>query len=214
MNLSHIKNKLVEDFRKSAGFTMIELLVVISIIGVLAVAVLSSINPIEQINKGRDTRARSDAAQLIGAIDRYIAIHEEFPWNTANNVGVDPADIETFDAPFALSGADWNGTDDAWTDLLTATAEVKDGFIERQRNIRVENQRLVIAKASGYAANVYVCFMPSSNAFRQEARDLCAAGAKTDLIQTDLAAVPDAPTLCDADQTIPLDTATNYICVP
>ena len=65
------------------GFTMIELLVVIAVIGVLAVAVLSSINPIEQINKGRDTGHRSDAAQLINAIDRYYAIHEIYPWNDA-----------------------------------------------------------------------------------------------------------------------------------
>lgn len=66
------------------GFTLIELLVVISVIGVLAVAVLSSINPVEQINKGRDTGARSDAAQLINAVDRYYATQEKFPWNNTN----------------------------------------------------------------------------------------------------------------------------------
>jgi prepilin-type N-terminal cleavage/methylation domain-containing protein len=59
------------------GFTMIELLVVIAIIGVLAVAVLSSINPIEQINKGRDTRARSDAAELLAASERYFTTSEQ-----------------------------------------------------------------------------------------------------------------------------------------
>ena len=66
------------------GFTMIELLVVISVIGILAVAVLSSINPIEQINKGRDTRTRTDAAQLINAVDRYFSIQESYPWNDSN----------------------------------------------------------------------------------------------------------------------------------
>ncbi len=73
---------------RSAGFTMIELLVVIAVIGVLAVAVLSSINPIEQINKGRDTRSRSDAAQLISAVDRYFAIHEKYPWNEEGVTGI------------------------------------------------------------------------------------------------------------------------------
>ncbi|NIT03538.1 prepilin-type N-terminal cleavage/methylation domain-containing protein, partial [Candidatus Saccharibacteria bacterium] len=52
------------------GFTMIELLIVIAVIGILAIAVLAAINPIEQINRGRDTGSRSDAEQLIGAIDR------------------------------------------------------------------------------------------------------------------------------------------------
>jgi prepilin-type N-terminal cleavage/methylation domain-containing protein len=65
-----------------AGFTMIELLVVIAVIGVLAVAVLSSINPIEQINKGRDTDIGRCCA-TINAIDRYYAIHEIYPWNDA-----------------------------------------------------------------------------------------------------------------------------------
>lgn len=72
---------LKEDLRHSllaqAGFTMIELLVVISVIGILSVAVISSINPIEQINKGRDTRKRSNAAQLINALDRFYAINEK-----------------------------------------------------------------------------------------------------------------------------------------
>ena len=75
-------------YLRSAGFTMIELLVVIAVIGVLAVAVLSSINPIEQINKGRDTRSRSDAAQLISAVDRYFAIHEKYPWNEDDYEGI------------------------------------------------------------------------------------------------------------------------------
>lgn len=64
-----------------AGFTMIELLVVIAVLGVLAAAVLSAINPIEQINKGRDTGHRSDAEQLLSGVDRYFALHELYPWS-------------------------------------------------------------------------------------------------------------------------------------
>jgi prepilin-type N-terminal cleavage/methylation domain-containing protein len=86
------------------GFTLIELLVVISVIGVLAVAVLSSINPIEQINKGRDTGARSDAAQLINAVDRYYATQELFPWNNTHTAcGADPATGAQLDCNPALT---------------------------------------------------------------------------------------------------------------
>ncbi len=62
------------------GFTMIELLIVITILGILAVAVLSAINPIEQINRGRDTGSQSDAEQLLSAIDRYNAFQGYYPW--------------------------------------------------------------------------------------------------------------------------------------
>src|SRR3990170_6632158 len=67
--------------KKSSGFTLIELLVVITLIGVLAVAVLSALNPIEQINKARDAGKRADASQLLTAVDRYFASNEKFPWN-------------------------------------------------------------------------------------------------------------------------------------
>ncbi len=62
------------------GFTMIELLIVITILGILAVAVLSAINPIEQINRGRDTGSQSDAEQLLSSIDRYNAFQGYYPW--------------------------------------------------------------------------------------------------------------------------------------
>ena len=55
---------------RNKGFTLIELLVVITLIGILAVAVLSAINPIEQINKARDAGRRADAAQILKALDR------------------------------------------------------------------------------------------------------------------------------------------------
>ena len=59
--------------KSQMAFTMIELLIVIAILGILAVAVLAAINPIEQINRGRDTGSRSDAEQLLSAIDRFYA---------------------------------------------------------------------------------------------------------------------------------------------
>ena len=53
----------MQKLKLQLGFTMIELLIVITILGILAVAVLSAINPIEQINRGRDTGRQSDAEQ-------------------------------------------------------------------------------------------------------------------------------------------------------
>lgn len=67
-------------FQSQRGFTLIELLIVITLIGILAVAVLSTINPIEQVNKARDARKKADASQFISAIDRYFTSKEKFPW--------------------------------------------------------------------------------------------------------------------------------------
>lgn len=186
----------------SLGFTMIELLVVIAVIGVLAVAVLSSINPIEQINKGRDTRTRSDAAQLINAVDRYYAIHEVYPWNdnTSDGTGapadwgatVDPEDPFDFDGTQA--GANWD-----WIDILSDTAEVKEGFINRLKL----DSKLYTYKADGYNETMYTCFLPTSNAFQQEAAKNCENTTTPNL---------GADIFCDTrDGTL---SDTNWICLP
>ena len=62
------------------GFTLVELLIVIGLLGAIALIVIAAINPIEQANRARDTRFKSDAAQMISAIDRYFAANSEFPY--------------------------------------------------------------------------------------------------------------------------------------
>lgn len=154
--------KLFKRLKDRSGFTMIELLVVIAVIGVLAVAVLSSINPIEQVNKGRDTRTRSDAAQLLNAIDRFFAIHEKFPWNDAKyNTGATGVLGLDYNAQFPVAGGictptvqsgvgvtpyvpggfcllnslqEDNGGNPVWLSALTQTEEVKQGILDRITN--------------------------------------------------------------------------------
>jgi prepilin-type N-terminal cleavage/methylation domain-containing protein len=155
------------------GFTMIELLVVIAVIGVLAVAVLSSINPIEQINKGRDTRTRSDAAQLINAVDRYYAIHEVYPWNTATTEYPAPLAVDEPDEAFSFLALGTPGRAAwGWVDVLETTGEVKSGFTNRL----VQDDAVSIFKEGTTNATMYACFMPTSLAFKQEAADNCNDG--------------------------------------
>ena len=63
------------------GFTLIELLIVISILGILAVAVLSAINPVEQLKKSRDARRKSDVAELLNAHERYFTTFGCYVWD-------------------------------------------------------------------------------------------------------------------------------------
>ena len=79
------KINFLSKVKSQMAFTMIELLIVIAILGILAVAVLAAINPVEQINRGRDTGSRSDAEQLLSAIDRFYAYKGYYPWVTNPN---------------------------------------------------------------------------------------------------------------------------------
>lgn len=172
----------------NGGFTMIELLVVIAVIGVLAVAVLSSINPLEQINKGRDTKKRSNAAQLLNAIDRFYAIHEVFPWGHATygdptivNDDVFPSGVYTVETTpadaYLIGGPDYSApaAGDDWLTGLSGTDEVKESFINQIETAGTTNALYVFkaAEAPGIDDSVYICFTPSSKAFEQQAVDEC-----------------------------------------
>ena len=55
------------------GVTLIELLVVIAIIGVLAGTIVAAINPVVQLQKGRDAKRKGDLQQIRAALEQYRA---------------------------------------------------------------------------------------------------------------------------------------------
>jgi len=205
------------------GFTMIELLIVIAVLGILAVAVLASINPIEQINRGRDTGSRSDAEQLISAIDRYYAAKGFYPWMT-NGVSVNTTtdssgtpstgNLLLLDSPTVTVGADA-------LDILTllssgGAAELKSSFTSRLVDPDAPNF-LSIYNSGVSGESTYVCFVPKSSSFREEAWTRCSNDAHTGLntsLPTDFPAdaCPDT-TACTQAATSDAATAC-YVCLP
>lgn len=172
---------------RSGGFTMIELLIVIAILGILAVLVLSAINPLEQINRGRDTAKRSDAEQLLSAVERYNAFQTTYPWRTD---GSDTTEISTIDQVTDAYPIDDSGC--AMMDKLAqgstgavtcvGTEELKASYLDRITNFAEARGLYIVNEDSDDTAmNTYVCFSPESNAFEQEATQRCAGGAPSDL---------------------------------
>lgn len=148
------------------GFTLIELLIVIAVLGILAVAVLSAINPIEQINRSRDTGSRSDAEQLISAIDRFYASKGYYPW----------VDSPTLD--YVLN---WNEVNSQWNDNVgnavldklsqAGTEELKSSFVSR---ISASGYNSLWIYNAGYpGSSTYVCFKPKSGSFTDDAYNRC-----------------------------------------
>lgn len=70
---------------KKAGFTLIEILVVIGIIAILATIVLIAINPARQFRQANDTQRVSNVNAILNAIGQHIA----------DNKGMVPAGITT-----------------------------------------------------------------------------------------------------------------------
>jgi len=70
---------------KNRGFTLIELMVVIAIIGLLASVVLTSVSFARA--KTRDARRLSDVRQIQIALDLYYDKYGVYPGNTDNDYG-------------------------------------------------------------------------------------------------------------------------------
>lgn len=169
-----MKSKIKNQKSKRFGFTMIELLIVIAVLGVLAVAVLSAINPIEQINRGRDTGSRSDAEQLLSAFDRYYTSQEKYPWQATAD--------EDPDLIWQIVDETWMQTGDASTTVLsklagsgtttTGTEELKKSFITRITNLD-DVYKLYVHMRGQTGDSAYVCFLARSGSFRNEANRRC-----------------------------------------
>lgn len=66
----------------SRGFTLIELIIGISIIAILSVAVIAGLDPIERINQSRDTATRSIVQDIHKAVISYLGTREAYPGTT------------------------------------------------------------------------------------------------------------------------------------
>jgi len=184
------------------GFTMIELLVVIAVIGILAVAVLAAINPIEQINRGRDTGSQSDSEQLIGAIDRFYAQHEYYPWMES------PDDIDGEATPTGWEDAATIADSDGCLILdklgigagpCVGSQEVKAGFTARL--VDDDYNTIYLFNRGLPGDSVYACFMAKSGSFQTESTSRCTDGDYgLDFPSTDACDhIPDCGTAAPAD---------------
>ena len=66
------------------GFTLVELLIVIAIIGILAVVLVVAVNPSAQLHKAHDAQRKSDLAQIQKALEQYYNDNNQYPNNTSN----------------------------------------------------------------------------------------------------------------------------------
>jgi prepilin-type N-terminal cleavage/methylation domain-containing protein len=161
--------------KSTKGFTLVELLIVIALLGILATAVLAAINPLEQANRARDTRMRSDASQLLAAIDRYFVAQSEFPWQTVDPTTYDSSDdaVNFSSAKLAVIGLCSSGGSGCNVDgVLISNNELKTEFRKRDFIKATDTEwskLLYVGKEAGASSSVYACFVPLSKSERTKA---------------------------------------------
>lgn len=138
----------------SRGFTLIELLIVIALLGALAVGLLATIDPFEQLKKGRDTSLRNTVSEIYNANLRYYATKGTFPWVSS--------EIST--QPISITDAAMMG----YVDDLIAKGELKSRFKELvgESNLaKIFITSTIIAPAA-VPEYLSVCFAPESKGFQ------------------------------------------------
>lgn len=154
------------------GFTLVELLIVIALISILSVAVLATINPIEQTNKARDAKFKNDAAEVLSAYERYYASQNAYPWNMAPTaIGTSVASgtkiaIGGTDPLFGVVSVTVAGV--GYTGALISTSELKSAFSGKEP-FTLASTPPEINRMYTYhngVDNNYVCYHPKANANR------------------------------------------------
>jgi prepilin-type N-terminal cleavage/methylation domain-containing protein len=177
--------KFSKNFKKdlalslSKGFTLVELLIVITIIAILSVAVLSTINPIEQANKAGDSRNKNDAAEILSAVERYYASKQAYPWMDTVTFSDAVASVDTavgYEAKDPGVGL-CSGTTVAGTPTCTTSApgvlisqdELKTTFLNKsfiQNNSGQTVSSFFLYKEASSGAGIYVCYIPKAKSNR------------------------------------------------
>jgi len=188
------------------GFTLMELLIVIGVLGILAAGLLAAIDPFEQLKKARDTNNRSAAIELLQSSQRYYATHGYLPWrkpagadftcpNSSNWDRLRPLVEDTSD-PFDAIAVDadlaaGNEVFDCLDDTLGADGEIKSTFFD--------GLATSLYVTSGTKTRVAVCFAPEGRSNRTDtATKYQISGAtNADYVVTDVSGTSTCP-----DQTL------------
>lgn len=65
--------------KNDTGFTIVELLVVIGVLGIITVGLLATLDPIGQLQKGWDAQRKSDLSQVQKALETYYQDNNKYP---------------------------------------------------------------------------------------------------------------------------------------
>jgi len=130
------------------GFTLVELLIVMAILAVLAVGVLIGLNPVEQINRSKDTATQDVITQISQAFERYNAAQIGYPWERLSTTL--PINMAA-----ALTGSSTSIT------ALTSTNELKSPILTS-----AELTRIYLGVAASAPQFYTLCYVPTSKAYQ------------------------------------------------
>jgi len=134
------------------GFTLVELLIVIALLGALAIGLIGALDPFEQLKKGQDTGVRDLVNQVQTAVLRYYATTNAMPWTDQT-------------ASFTSTAMTTAALTTAIVNMITA-GEVKSNFSEIYKNSLANVWVSYVPMTQTSSVEVRVCYQPGSKSFQ------------------------------------------------
>lgn len=88
------------------GFSLVELLIVIAVVGVLSTIIIIAINPVTMLRRARDAQRKSDLRQIASALERYYVDKGRYP-PYRNQSGCSPAGWGSRSSSSFCGGDQW-----------------------------------------------------------------------------------------------------------
>lgn len=155
LSARHFQKGFTTTSLHSRGFTLVELLVVIAIVGILAAALVATIDPLEQIKKAQDTTNKNTSVEYLNAITRYYGTNQQYPWTLVTN----PCGTPNGATIKSLS----SGVNNC-TSKLTEEGELKKSF-STARGI----DKIFVTYYGAPSERIAVCFKPTSKSQQRDA---------------------------------------------
>jgi prepilin-type N-terminal cleavage/methylation domain-containing protein len=156
---------MVIDKKFQKGFTLLELLVTIGILGILAATLVALIDPLEQFNKAQDANMKNAAAEYVAANVRYYASHNNLPWAPATAGGDASCYASNATPPVTVTLS--NGT---ITPCITAL--INDGELKSSFTTATSILNSVVISAT--TNTVTACFQPQSKSQKKDTNTIYA----------------------------------------
>lgn len=153
------------DYTKK-GFTLIELIIVIAIIGVLASVLVVALNPIEQSNKSRDVAAKAALKSIHDLAIRFYYKTGYMPWCDSTALNTCNAISLTNDADGVPIG---NALLDDMATNLTAEKETPSDF---RNNLSGTLKEDIIISTTDSHDNFTLCFNPKSATYEADSTNV------------------------------------------